>query len=98
MDTAVPTVINPQQLNRIESVHRGFLYQHVYATACLLSMSEVGTVSATLTNQTTPRMILPAALAGSNSSHEEGEGVLSSSRRRRIMARPCEVVRSCGSV
>ncbi|PCI57107.1 MAG: hypothetical protein COB36_02215 [Alphaproteobacteria bacterium] len=29
--------LDPAQLLRIESVHRGFLYQHLYATACLLT-------------------------------------------------------------
>jgi hypothetical protein len=31
-----PTVLDPDQLKRIESVHRGFLYQHLYAAGCLL--------------------------------------------------------------
>src|SRR5438105_26391 len=31
-----PLVIDPRQLERIQSVHRGFLYQHLYAAACLL--------------------------------------------------------------
>lgn len=40
-------VMDPLQLNRIESVHRGFLYQHLYAVACLLKLgaTEEGTVS-----------------------------------------------------
>ncbi|MFE3197855.1 hypothetical protein [Embleya sp. NPDC059237] len=36
------SVLDPAQLNRIESVHRGFLYQHLYATACLLTMADSG--------------------------------------------------------
>ena len=28
-------VLDPAQLKRIESVHRGFLYQHLYAVGCL---------------------------------------------------------------
>jgi hypothetical protein len=31
-----PPVLDPDQLKRIESVHRGFLYQHLYAAGCLL--------------------------------------------------------------
>lgn len=31
-----PRVIDPAQLTRIESVHRGFLYQHLFAVGCLL--------------------------------------------------------------
>lgn len=38
---AVPTAavrpLDPAQLKRIEAVHRGFLYQHLYAVACLLT-------------------------------------------------------------
>jgi hypothetical protein len=35
-ETSHPTVLDHRQLDRIQSVHRGFLYQHLYATACLL--------------------------------------------------------------
>jgi hypothetical protein len=31
-----PTVLDPVQLTRIEAVHRGFLYQHLFAVGCLL--------------------------------------------------------------
>ncbi len=31
-----PIVLDPRQLNRIESVHRGVLYQHLYVANCLL--------------------------------------------------------------
>ena len=34
-----PTVLDPAQLVRIAAVHRGFLYQHLFAVACLLSAS-----------------------------------------------------------
>jgi hypothetical protein len=33
--------LDPKQLIRIESVHRGFLYQHLYAVACALSMNSL---------------------------------------------------------
>jgi hypothetical protein len=35
-ETAPPSVLDRRQLERIQSVHRGFLYQHLYAAACLL--------------------------------------------------------------
>jgi hypothetical protein len=35
MATELP-VLDPVQLKRIEAVHRGFLYQHLYAVGCLL--------------------------------------------------------------
>lgn len=28
-------VLDPAQLKRIESLHRGFLYQHLYGVGCL---------------------------------------------------------------
>lgn len=31
-------VMDPAQLKRIEAVHRGFLYQHLYAVGCLLNL------------------------------------------------------------
>ena len=31
------TVLDAAQLVRIEAVHRGYLYQHLYAAQCLLS-------------------------------------------------------------
>jgi hypothetical protein len=30
--------LDPRQLERIQAVHRGFLYQHLYAAACLLGV------------------------------------------------------------
>lgn len=35
-DKMVLAVLDSAQLNRIEAVHRGFLYQHLYAVGCLL--------------------------------------------------------------
>ena len=37
-----PDVLNAAQLIRIESVHRGFLYQHLYAVGCLLLAQAAG--------------------------------------------------------
>ncbi|MCG9730055.1 SEC-C domain-containing protein [Shewanella sp. Isolate13] len=36
----VPDVLDTAQLTRIESVHRGFLYQHLYTVGCLLLAQE----------------------------------------------------------
>jgi hypothetical protein len=38
MATELP-VLDPIQLKRIEAVHRGLLYQHLYAVGCLLLAS-----------------------------------------------------------
>jgi len=34
--------LDPAQEIRIESVHRGFLYQHLYAAACILTSAQIG--------------------------------------------------------
>ncbi|CAH6852557.1 ATP-binding protein [Vibrio chagasii] len=49
-NTVHDPVLDLAQLARIEAVHRGFLYQHLYAVACLLSAQsmEVETVSVEL--------------------------------------------------
>ncbi len=35
-EKSMPDVLDAAQLVRIEAVHRGFLYQHLYAVGCLL--------------------------------------------------------------
>jgi hypothetical protein len=45
--TSVPpppaaTPLDPEQLRRIESTHRGFLYQHLYVVGCLLLAQRAG--------------------------------------------------------
>lgn len=37
-----PDVLDPAQLVRIEAVHRGFLYQHLYTVGCLLLAQRAG--------------------------------------------------------
>lgn len=36
MQLAPANVLDPRQLSRIEAVHRGFMYQHLFGVACLL--------------------------------------------------------------
>jgi hypothetical protein len=36
------TVLDPEQLRRIEAVHKGFLYQHLYAASCMLLAGMAG--------------------------------------------------------
>ncbi len=40
-----PSTLDPAQEIRIEAVHRGFLYQHLYAVACLLDSGRTGAAS-----------------------------------------------------
>jgi hypothetical protein len=39
-----PSVLDLAQLARIQGTHRGFLYQHLYSAACLLSSPKTGVV------------------------------------------------------
>lgn len=41
-EEAKPNVLDPRQLVRIEAVHRGFLYQHLYLANCLLRAGAAG--------------------------------------------------------
>lgn len=41
-------VLDPIQLTRIEAVHRGFLYQHLYSVGCLLLAQKAGVDSVTV--------------------------------------------------
>lgn len=41
-ETDTVAVIDARQLTRIEAVHRGFLYQHLYAAICLLKAGSAG--------------------------------------------------------
>lgn len=45
VDPPRPTVLDPAQLVRIEALHRGFLYQHLYAAQCLLVSGSLGALS-----------------------------------------------------
>lgn len=38
----IPAVVDPKQLKRIENVHRGFFYQHLYAVGCMLLAAKGG--------------------------------------------------------
>ena len=40
-----PSTLAPAQEIRIEAVHRGFLYQHLYAAGCLLNAGQTGAIS-----------------------------------------------------
>ncbi len=48
ISSAIGTPLEPAQLKRIESVHRGFLYQHLYAVAFLLTSARLAGNSLTV--------------------------------------------------
>ncbi len=45
MDISDNNALDPKQMGRIEAVHRGFLYQHLYTVGCLLTALEKGFTS-----------------------------------------------------
>jgi hypothetical protein len=53
-------VLDARQLSRIESVHRGFLYQHLYAAACLLMAAPAGAVAIVVERDEDIEIVLPA--------------------------------------
>lgn len=45
-----PNILDPAQLVRIEAVHRGFLFQHLYTVQCLLSAASLSVQSVEVEN------------------------------------------------
>jgi hypothetical protein len=52
--------LDPAQEIRIEAVHRGFLYQHLYATACLLTSGRIGANSVMVERDEDIELVTPA--------------------------------------
>lgn len=57
--TSQPIVLDSLQLNRIEAVHRGFLYQHLYAAGCLLLASGSGSSAVIVEADEDIEIVLP---------------------------------------
>lgn len=57
--THIPT-LDPAQEIRIEAVHRGFLYQHLYAAACLLASGQTGATSVVVERDEDIELVTPA--------------------------------------
>ena len=57
--TYTPT-LDPAQEIRIESVHRGFLYQHLYAAAYLLNYGQTGATSVAVERDEDVELVTPA--------------------------------------
>lgn len=57
--TYTPT-LDPAQEIRIEAVHRGFLYQHLYAVACLLTLEHTGATSVVVERDEDIELVTPA--------------------------------------
>lgn len=51
--------LDSRQLARIESVHRGFLYQHLYAVACLFHAANGGVTHIVVENDEDIELVLP---------------------------------------
>lgn len=52
--------LDPAQEVRIEAVHRGFLYQHLYAAACLLNSGQMGAISIMVERDEDIELVTPA--------------------------------------
>ncbi|HEV2160445.1 SEC-C metal-binding domain-containing protein [Bradyrhizobium sp.] len=61
MTQSSPTssVLDSQQLERIEAVHRGFLFQHLYAVACLFLASGAGATDIIVERDEDVEIVLP---------------------------------------
>lgn len=57
--THTPT-LDPAQEIRIEAVHRGFLYQHLYAASCLLTSGQIGVTSVVVERDEDIELVTPA--------------------------------------
>src|SRR5690606_2227472 len=55
-----PSTLTPAQEIRIEAVHRGFLYQHLYAVACLLNSGQTGAIAVTVERDEDIELVTPA--------------------------------------
>ena len=51
--------LDPAQEIRIEAVHRGFLYQHLYAAACLLTSARTGATSVVIERDEDIELVTP---------------------------------------
>lgn len=51
--------LDSRQLARIESVHRGFLYQHLYAVACMFRAANAGVTHIVVENDEDVELVLP---------------------------------------
>ncbi len=51
--------LDTRQLARIEAVHRGFLYQHLYAAACLFRAAASGVTHVVVENDEDVELVLP---------------------------------------
>lgn len=54
------STLDPAQEIRIEAVHRGYLYQHLYAAACLLTSGQTGATSVVVERDEDIELVTPA--------------------------------------
>ena len=58
----MPTSLDANQLRRIESVHRGYLYQHLYAVSCLFLAQRAGATTVIVERDEDIEIVLPDRL------------------------------------
>jgi hypothetical protein len=56
-------VLDSRQLERIEAVHRGFLFQHLYAAACLLMAAKAGATGIIVERDEDVEIVLPGRVS-----------------------------------
>lgn len=54
------TTLDPAQEIRIKAVHRGFLYQHLYAASCLLTSGQIGVTAVVVERDEDIELVTPA--------------------------------------
>jgi Cap4, dsDNA endonuclease domain len=60
-ESDAPLVLDSRQLAQIEAVHRGFLYQHLYAMACLFMAASSGVLELVVESDEDVEIALPDA-------------------------------------
>lgn len=60
---SAPPVLDSRQLAQIEAVHRGFLYQHLYAMACLFMAARSGVSELVVESDEDVEIVLPETRA-----------------------------------
>lgn len=58
-NSATSSVLDSQQLERIEAVHGGFLFQHLYAAACLFLAGKAGVTDVIVEHDEDVEVVLP---------------------------------------
>ena len=87
--------LDSRQLARIEAVHRGFLYQHLYAAACLFQAASAGVTHVVVENDEDVELVLPDKRIYAQIKTRSSPPHFQRHRRRSLAVR-CDPDRTCG--